>query len=271
MTLPGIFSKLTQFAGDNQTTILTGMGVTGVVTTAYFAGRASFKAAELIEKEELRRRTGSQKHPTVGRQAHLREPDQVEMTTKEKIREVWPLYIPPVLVGATTITAIVMANHQASKKIAALTVASGISERALQEYKAKVIEKFGERKAVDVHDSIIQDRVSNTPGNREVVIVDNGDVLCFDVLTGRYFKSNVEKIRRAMNDVNFDLIAHDYASLSSFYGKIGLDPTPYSDYVGWRVDDHPEVIISSVLSPDNQACIAVDFESHPHPHYSDNW
>ena len=70
--LPELFrSKLAEI---NSTTILTGMGVTGVVTTAYLTGRASFKAAQIIEKESHRRiATTMQRPPNI----------ESAMTTKE--------------------------------------------------------------------------------------------------------------------------------------------------------------------------------------------
>jgi hypothetical protein len=234
----------------NQTTLLTGIGISGVITTSYLSGRASFKAAEIIRNED-----------------HHEKP----LTTKEKIHLVWPLYVAPVSVGTTTITAIAMANHTASKKIAALTAGMGVSERVLQEYKEKVIEKFGEGKAQQVRDEIAQDRIRNNPpdpSNTQVLMVGDGDVLCHDLLTGRYFMSSAEKLRQAMNNLNYEIIAHEYASLSFFYDLIGLAPTAYSDYVGWRVDDHPEITFSTVMSPDDRPCIAVDFEAAPHPGYS---
>jgi hypothetical protein len=258
--LPEIFKN--KLVGVNSTTILTGMGVTGVVTTAYLTGRASFKAAQIIDRETQRR------------VATAMTPDKTEpeMTPKEKLKLVWPLYVAPISLGTTTITAIVMSNHAASKKIAALTVASGISERAFQEYKAKVVEKLGETKEIGIRDAVAQDRVNQTPlPTREVIIAGSGDVLCFDMTTGRYFVSSMEKIRQAENKVNYDIINHDYASLSAFYDEIGLPPTPYSDTVGWNTINRLEVTFSTVLSPDNRPCIAIDFLSAPFIEYSRLW
>jgi hypothetical protein len=256
VAVTGFISKVGKIAGDNQSTILTGMGVTGVVTTLIFTTRATFKAAELIEREERKRPSDT----------------EAELTTKEKVKLIWPLYIPPASVAVTTIAAIVMANHEASKKIAALTVASGISERALQEYKDKVIEKLGDKKAVDIRDSIAQDRVNKTPLNtREIIIAGTGEVLCFDITTGRYFQSSVEEIRRAENKINFEIINHMYSSLSSFYDEIGLPPTPYSDTVGWNGNELFEVTLSTVLSPDNRPCIAIDFVRAPFAEYDRLW
>lgn len=259
MNVGELFTKVTKLAGDNSSTILTGVGVTGVVTTAIFTGRASFKAAEIIrrEQEEARTSTGDSDY---------------ELNTKAKVKLVWPLYIPPVLVGITTITAIIAGNHEASKKIAALTVASGISERALQEYKDKVIEKFGENKAVSVRDEIAQDRINrNPPSAKDMIIVENGDVLCMDLHSGRYFHSSMEKLRRAENRINFEILNHMYASLSSFYDEIGLAPTSHSDDIGWNGNELFELVFSTVLTPDGRPCIAFDFARAPFAEYSRLW
>ena len=235
----------------SSTTILTGMGVSGVVSTAYLTGRASFKAAEIIRNEEV---------------IKTLPPDK--LTRTEKIKLVWPLYVAPVSVGCTTVTAIVMANHVASKKIAALAVASGISDRALQEYKAKVIEKLGEKKEMTIRDEIAQERVAAT-ANKEVLVIGAGDVLCFDMMTGRYFQSTVEKIRQAENKINYEILNHMYASLSSFYDLIDIPPTPYSDTVGWNgLTDRFEVLFSTVMSPDQRPCVAIDFTIPPTAEYT---
>lgn len=259
MTRQDILSKLAGNVGSS--TFLTGMGVTGVVTTAYLTGRASFKAAKLIDHEETK---------IVEDASDPRVLDDFGL--KEKFKLVWPLYVAPVSTAATTITAIVMANHEASKKIAALTVASGISERALQEYKGKVMEKLGENKERAIRDDIAQDRVKqNPPTNSQVMIVGNGDVLCFDMTTGRYFTGTMEKIRQAENKVNYDILVHDYASLSSFYDEIGLAPTVYSDTVGWNSNQRLELAFSTVMSQDDRPCIAIDFVNPPFIEYSHLW
>lgn len=245
----------------NPTTLLTGMGVSGVVTTAYLTGRASFKAAQLIERDRLIREAEANRRIPGG--------GYEEATVKEKAKLIWPLYVAPVSVGATTITSIVMANHVASKKVAALAVASGISDRALQEYKQKVIEKLGEKKETDIRDEIAQDRVNrNPPSSSEVILAGTGEVLCFDQLTGRYFQSSVEKIRQAEIKINYDILNHMYASLSSFYDEIGLPPTPYSDTVGWNGNERFEVLFSTVLSTDNRPCLAIDFSYPPFAEYT---
>lgn len=260
MLLTGLVQKAKFVVIDNADTLLTSVGAAGAVTTAVLTGRASFKAARMIDVERL----------------EIREDDlegkgnpEAELTKMTKVKIVWKLYIPPVGVGAVTVSSILLANRLSARRIAALALASGISERALQEYKTKVLEKFTDKQNQALHDDIAQDRVNRYPPNsREIIIAGTGEVLCYDMLTGRYFQSTVEEIKRAENKMNHQLVHQMGASLSEFYDEIGLPPTSYTDSVGWANLDHFEVMFSTVLSPDQRPCIAIDFKHPPVLEYS---
>lgn len=268
-----MLAKLAQQVGkvrflldDHSTTILTAAGVGGTVATAILSGRASFKAAEIIARESTEMtavETSDGDFQGVSRNKVL--------SKTEKVKLVWREYLPPVATGITTITCIIVANKISSKKIAALAVAGGISERALQEYKEKVVEKLGARQDQKIRDDIAQDRVTANPVNsREILIAGTGEVLCYDMTTGRYFQSTMEEIKRAENRINYELIHFMSASLSMFYEEIGLPPTSYTDSVGWNTSNHMEVQFTTVLSTDNRPCLAIDFVKPPIMDYEKN-
>src|SRR5213075_1850897 len=126
MHLPDVKRLAGQFLEENASSILTAGGVIGVTMTAVLTGKASYKAGQLIQQEEERL--------------------EVEMSTTEKVKMVWPSFIPPVALGAATIGSIVAANMMSAKRAAALAAAYGISERNLREYKEKTLEKLGVNK-----------------------------------------------------------------------------------------------------------------------------
>lgn len=252
--------RLKFLVNENSTTLLTGAAVVGTVGTAVLTGRATFKAAEIIEKKKKETNSELEEFGFQG-----------QFTKVELAKLVWPQYIPPVALGAATITSIVLAHRISSKKIAALAVASTISERALQEYKTKVVEKLGERKEADIRDEIAQDHVTNKPASNQVIIAGSGDVLCFEPLTGRYFNSTIETIKRAENKVNYEIIHFDSCSLSYFFEEIGLAPTDYSDMVGWNVGNRIEVKFSTTMSEDNRPCLVVGFLNMPSIDYDKAW
>lgn len=266
--------KLKYLLKDNSSTILTGVGVGGTVITAYLTGKATFRAAEIIVRENNALELAA-KNATLDSEdlEVLRKlGGDTKLTKFDQVKLVWPHYIPPAVVGVITITSIVTAHRISSKKIAALVVASGISDRALAEYKEKVIEKFGEKKETDIRDEIAQEQVLRTPANSsQIILTGTGDVLCFDTLTGRYFPSTVEDIKRAENRINYEIIHFNYASLSMFYEEIGLPPTDYTDSVGWNLNSNMEVVFSSTLSPDGRPCLAISFARNPMPEYDKSW
>jgi hypothetical protein len=241
---------------NHSTTILTGVGVGGTVATAVLTGRASFRAAQLIEDEQ-------RAIYAIWQEGQSDLPPG-PLPKSKKVKLTWMLYLPPVAAGAVTITSIIVANKITSKKIAALAVAGGISERALQEYKEKVVEKLGERQNQKIRDEIAQDRVTNHPlGSTEIILAGTGDVLCYDMLTGRYFQSNVESIKSAENKLNHDMLNHMGASLAEFHDLVGLPATPYTDSVGWSGPDLVKVHFSTTMSQDQRPCVAIDFDRPP--------
>jgi hypothetical protein len=239
------------FAHENKSVLLTAIGVVGTVSTAVLTGRASWKAAELVQREE----EIIQDDPDLPRFA---------LQTKERINLVWTLYIPPIGVGALTIASIVLANRVDAQKAAALAAAYGVSERTLQEYKEKVVERLGEKKEQAIRDEIDQDRLAKNPvQDRQVIIAGTGEVLCYDNISGRYFQSSMEELRQAENKVNYELVHHNQASLSFFYDQVGLPPTRHSDEVGWNSNNLLEINYSTQMSTDNRPCIVVDFVVGP--------
>lgn len=258
--LADLQKKAQQLLTENASAILTAGGVVGTVGTAILTGRASFRAANLIHEKQI---------------AILGEGDDYELTRTDKIKIVWPMFIPPAVVGSATVGSIIMANQVSAKRAAALAAAYGISENRLQEYKDKVAEKLTGPKRQAIEDEIAQDRVNSDPPSAEVLVLASGEVLCYDMLTGRYFKSSVEEIKKAENRLNYELFHHQYASLSFFYEEIGLPPTGYTDEVGWSMVDLDrgqfEVKFSTVLSPDGKPCLAVDFNNAPHPEYTKSY
>jgi len=244
-----IAKTVEKFTIDNSPTILTVIGVTGTVTTAILTGRASFKAAELIAHEQTKENIRGHHQP---------------LTTKDKMRLTWTLYIPAVGTGLLTCAATVGANQIGTRRAAAVAAAYTISERAFTEYKEKVVEKLGESKEQNIRDEVAQDRVTRNPvGDREVIVTGGGDVLCYDAFTGRYFMSDMETLKKAQNDINYQIINQEYASLSDFYNKIGIAPTAYSDEVGWNNDKLLELKLTGTLSEDQKPCISIDFAVSP--------
>ena len=218
---------------NNSPAILTAVSITGVLVTAYLVGKASFKASDLLR-------------------------DEKDLSTKETIKKVLPLYVPAGIVGVTTIGSIFYVNKISSKRAAAAYSVMAISEKAFEEYKEKIVEKFGERKEKEARDEIAQDTVTKNPP-KTIFVSPPGTILCCELFTGRYFNSDMETLRKAQNDINIKLFSNMYVPLSEFYYLVGLPNTTYSWDVGWHSDKLMNLDFSTVLSEDSRPCIAFEY------------
>jgi Family of unknown function (DUF6353) len=225
---------------SNSPAILTGLGVSGTLTTAILVGKASFKAGARITESNAR--------------AELY--DVEPKTTKEKVKMVWKFYIPSAVSGTLTIGCIVAGARIGSKRAAAAYSLLSVSEKAFVEYKEKVVEQLGERKEKAVRDEIAQDHINANP---PTLILGAGPVLCYEAHTGRYFNSDIETLRKAQNTINAQMIRENEASANDFYYLVGLPQTSYSGFVGWTSNKMLELQFSAVMAEDGRPCISFDY------------
>lgn len=240
-TLPSL-NQLEETLHSQAPTILTTVGVAGTLTTAVMTAQAAASATRMIDRQE-----------TVF---------QEQLEFKDKFLLTWKCYIPPVVVGGLTVVAIVGANRIGVRRAAGIAAAYSLAERAHTEYKDEVRKTLGEEKEQKVRDRVAQERVSRSPGSTEVII-SGTDVLCYEAYTGRYFKSSVETLKKAQNDLNYKVLNEGSASLAEFYDLIGLPQTDYSDLVGWQYDRILDLEFSTVLSEDQRPCLSFSFHHEP--------
>jgi hypothetical protein len=164
--------------------------------------------------------------------------------------------------GGLTIGCIIGSNSINLRRNAALAGLYSLTETALKEYKAKVIETIGEKKERDIRDEVAKERIHKNPvSDNEVVITGYGETLCYDFLSGRYFKSDRERINRAVNKLSRDMMTDMTISLNQLYDELGLRNTKMGDMVGWHIDDGIiEPDYSSQLTENGIPCLVLDFK-----------
>jgi Family of unknown function (DUF6353) len=220
---------------EHSSIILTVMAGVGVATTAYLAHRAGVKTTKTMEK-----------HRTLDR--------------KNNFKLIWKNYVPVTVSAATTVACIVGANRIETRKLLAVNAALDASQRAFVAYSDKVIEEFGTRKDESIRNKMAIERVNEDPPcSGDVILGGQGNVLCCELFTMRYFMSDMELLRRAVNSVNEKVLKHDYATLDDFYYLIHLRSTSYSGHIGWKSDRLLELTYTAVLTEDDRPCIAFEY------------
>ena len=255
MKLPSI-KTVKGLLGRKSPTILTVLSIGGLIGTVVMAVRATPKVLDLIADEK-----------------HFREESEedewrVPMTRVDIVKLTWMCYMPAVAMGCATIASIIGSNTINLKRNAALTGAYYLSETALKEYQAKIIETIGAKKAKLIKDEIAQDRVNKTKKeSNTIIITGNGDTLCLDIVSGRYFKSSVDKINKAENAINKCMRDQMWMSLNEIYGFMDLDPISIGGECGWDINTDGEFgfDISTTMSDDDTPCITVNFITSSRP------
>ena len=236
--------------------ILTGIGIAGMATTIVLAVKATPKAMELIEQRELEI-------------AERDDTDIRNLTAIETVKTAWKPYVPALLTGLGSTACLIGGISVSARRTAALATAYKISETALSEYKEKMIEVVGEKKAQAIKEKIDGEKLEKDPvSKREVIITEKGNTLCYDMLSGRYFKSDIEKIKKAVNEINRQLTYDFYVSLNEFYEELGLPDTKLGGELGWNLDDGlVEPSFSSQIADDGTPCIVLDYNVAPRYNY----
>lgn len=250
-----IFNIVRKSIGDNAPTILSALGAVGVVSTGVLAAKAAPEAKKEVDLDILNNGEPKTKLESAGR----------------KIKVTWKLYAPAVIAGSCAIICIAMAQNENLKRQAALIGAYSISTEAFKDYREKAEEALGKKKSAMVNADISEQKIKDNPPSKNTVFVTSGgDTLCYDAFSGRYFRSDVESIRAAVNEFNKDLITHSYASLNDFYGKLEIPYSVVGEEMGWTVDKLLEVEFDSVLSEENQPCLALRYTVDPTRSYWKN-
>lgn len=229
--------------------ILTGIGIAGMITTTVLAVKATPKAVRLIEDYK---------------EAVLRDHERIKPI--DAVRVAWKPYIPAAISGTVSIACLIGANSVHARRNAALATAYRLSETALIEYRDKVVETIGEKKEREVRDKVSKKRIEDRPiQHNEVFITGKGDTLCYDYLRDKYFKTNIDLIKKAENNLNKRMI-HDIvgsASLNDFYIELGLDPIGLGDDLGWNTEHLIDINLGAMKTPDDQPCIVIDHINAP--------
>jgi hypothetical protein len=262
------------FVDHNSASILTGLSVVGVVGTAVLAVRATPEAMIRIEdglnekQDEYYRSKGDMKD----------EGFFGGLTKFEVVKVAWKPYIPASLLGLGTIAAIIGSRTIDSKRNAALAAAYSLTERAYHEYKEKAVVTMGEKKEAEMRTELRAEQSDRELGLREenghnlVMLNDDSKVLFFDTLSGRHFHNDVQSVRKAVNDINEQILHNDYASLTDFYQKIGVGKTDMSDNLGWNTSKLLEIHLGPfAMAEPLRPALAIEYQEMPKPDFWRPW
>lgn len=247
----------------NSTTILSGVAVIGLVATSISTAKATIKAVEILNEAECEK-----KEP-------LTKSEVVKLTAK--------CYIPPIIIGTSTVMCILGANILNKRQQASLISAYTFLDNSFKEYKAKLKEIYGEEAHNKIIDAIAVEKArqvdiySNTCFSSCNLAIEDGTSeprMFYDLYSSRYFESTIERVLNAEYHFNRNYILRGDATVNELYEFLGVEKLPHGDSVGWSYVDglywidfeHRKVTLEDGLE-----CYVIDTPFGPTPDFLDDY
>ena len=243
---------MNKFLRKASPTILTGLGVIGVVGTAVLSVRATPKALALIKvkKDELK---------------------TDKLTPQELVEATWKCYIPSALVGVSTIACIIGIGVLDRRNQAALTSAYAILNESYKQYRQAAKKVYGEDADNKIHAEMAKDaQVASYDWGYQVYNMDmdpeSEQVLFYDLTSKKYFTTTMAAVLNAQYHVNRNLAIRGDCSLNEYLSFLGVEGIDKGDEMGWEISYMVEEMDCYWLDFDNQKttledgleCIIID-------------
>ena len=219
MTSKQFITKLGRKCKNAAPMILTIVGSGGVIATAVMAVKATPKALKLISDEECR--------------------NPQPLTKLDITKLCWTVYVPSVIIGATTITCIFGANLLNQRQQASIISLYGAVDQSYKRYRKASGEVYGEDAMSRIDAQVAKDMYIYSGADKiysPEFDSESDKVLFYDIFSGRYFQSTVASVINAQYHLNRMWVLQGEVTMNEFYGFLGVDHISGGDEVGWTYD-----------------------------------
>ena len=123
------------------------------------------------------------------------------LTKWEKVKLAGVIFLPTVGTQAAGTAAIIYSTKTGLKNQAALTALYSASEKALDEYQKKVVDKIGDEKAEEVRKEVVKDNYGSMqpPKQSDIRQTGHGDQLCYMPYIDKWFRADPTWIAHVNN------------------------------------------------------------------------
>lgn len=222
-------------------------GIIGTGVALCMTADATLKAHDILEKEKKAQGVDN-------------------LPVKETFKKAAPCYIPAAVLWGVSALGIAGGYKAEANNAVATMAAYKLAESSLQEYKNATKEVVGDKKEQKIRQKVTENHM-NTYSISDTQVYrayGRGDSLFFEVYSGRYFRSDVDTIKKAVNDLNEELFNNGMVTLNEFYNALGLPETKLGDdYVFDAQKGTIKVDYMYSNAEDDSPCAEIEFESEP--------
>ncbi len=227
--------------------LLLGVGIAGMVGSTVLACRATLKMDEVVDEAKGKLDTAKTlDHEEYSEKDRQRDITLIYFQTGVKIVK---LYAPAIALGSLSIYALTSSHSILTKRNAALTAAYAALEKGFNEYRGRVVEKYGEDQDRDFRYGTREDVIVDpkTSKKKTVTRVSTNEpsvyARFFDSSSSSWNKEpeyNLIFLQCQQNYANDLLNSRGHVFLNEVYDMLGLQRSQAGAVVGW------------ILSPDEE-------------------
>lgn len=235
--------KIWRFLDLHSTSILTGVGIAGMVTAIPVAIKCKQKADRLYIQLQTEK-TAAGEDP--------------KLTKGEKIKIFGKSYWLVGTIVAISAGCIILSDVKMHGKVNGLKALLVASQDMNENLKAALKEQMEEKEAKSTIDHAEQKYIEQTLEKHKDQPIEiskgGGTQLCCDMWSGRFFYGDAESIRRAFNDLNEQRLndCFSQATYNDLYFYLGIEPNEIGGEFGWDTafEESPNGSPTSNVIPD---------------------
>lgn len=269
---------------NNASTILTTAGIGAMAASTALAVKATPKASLKVDELRQQKQEAIEAIEVSDNEELVAE---VKLTLMDYIKTCWVDYMPAAIAMGVGVACILIARRIDAAKIVALASAAKYAQDKLEEHQKALakLEPADREKVEEVISKTLVEQAGDIPPWATETVVDpdtgvlvpiqdaewGGDMLCLDSLSGQYFRSNPDKVERAVVafrtsilDSNSAVFGAAFGTVNDFYEYLGLQPSSLFDALGWTQDHPLSVYYDSTLTEEsNRPILVLKYKHQP--------
>jgi hypothetical protein len=239
-------ARNTLIAQKNSPGVLLAVGVTGMVGSTILACRATLKMHEVLEESQ-----DKLQEVKYFENVKYSERDRSRDTTLIYVQtgfQIVKLYAPAIIVGGLSIYALTSSHNILTRRNAALTAAYTALDKGFKDYRARVVDKYGEDEDRNLRYGYQEFEIKDAKGKTKSVIRVGQDepsiyARFFDDYSTSWSKEpeyNMIFIRCQQNYANDLLRSRGHVFLNEVYDMLGVPRSKAGAVVGWILSKNGE-------------------------------
>lgn len=190
-----------------------------------------------------------------------------DATFFDKAKALAPAAAPAIVAGTVSIASSALMYRECGETIRGLADAAYVAKVAKEEFVEHTEKVVGPEKTKEIHESIAAGRAPavSAVGIDSVIVTGHGNDLFLDDWSGRYFFSDINFIKKTVNDLNYQLMNEMSISLNEYYAYLGIPSIGSGREFGWYMDYGKmiEIDIDSGLTESDKPFTIISFKNMP--------